>query len=82
MRDLAVTMSLTHCTEILGDHLPDRALCPSAKHYKTTHYNLRNMYGLTEAIATDRYTHGTRGLAAHWLCCTVHYTLSENVSSV
>jgi len=36
-------------------------LCPSGKHYLSSHYNLHNMYGLTEANATNTALHRVLG---------------------
>ncbi|ELU15628.1 hypothetical protein CAPTEDRAFT_167453 [Capitella teleta] len=32
--------------------LADNTVCPSALHYSTSHYNLHNLYGLSETMAT------------------------------
>jgi len=38
----------------ISGKLQDGTVCPSAIQYLSTHYNLHNMYGLTEANATNR----------------------------
>ncbi|XP_072846803.2 lysosomal alpha-glucosidase [Pogona vitticeps] len=37
---------------VLGGSLKSRTLCASSKQYLSSHYNLHNLYGLTEAIAS------------------------------
>ncbi|XP_062976199.1 lysosomal alpha-glucosidase isoform X2 [Elgaria multicarinata webbii] len=37
---------------VLGESLKSRTLCASSKQYLSSHYNLHNLYGLTEAIAS------------------------------
>jgi alpha-glucosidase (family GH31 glycosyl hydrolase) len=39
-------------TKISGGNLYSKTICPSATQYLSTHYNLHNMYGHYEAIAT------------------------------
>jgi lysosomal alpha-glucosidase len=38
---------------VMDDKLPSRTLCPSARQYLSNHYNLHNMYGHFEAMATN-----------------------------
>ena len=38
---------------IIGDSLMSKTICPSAKQSLSTHYNLHNMYGYYEAVATN-----------------------------
>lgn len=38
---------------VLGGSLFSKTLCPSAKHYKGTHYDIHNMYGISEAAVTS-----------------------------
>ncbi|XP_055509928.1 lysosomal alpha-glucosidase-like isoform X1 [Leucoraja erinacea] len=38
--------------DVTGGYLKSRTLCASGKQHLSTHYNLHNLYGLTEAIAT------------------------------
>uniref|UniRef100_A0A3P8WJY7 Lysosomal alpha-glucosidase n=1 Tax=Cynoglossus semilaevis TaxID=244447 RepID=A0A3P8WJY7_CYNSE len=39
---------------VIGGQLNSGTLCMSAQQKQSTHYNLHNMYGLTEAFATNR----------------------------
>jgi len=41
------------CIDI-ADCLPCKTICPSARQYLSTHYNLHSLYGLTEAMASNR----------------------------
>ena len=41
--------------KVLGDQLFSRTICPSSRQYISEHYNLHNMYGHFEAIATFKY---------------------------
>ena len=41
--------------KILGGQLYSSSICPSSQQYLSTHYNLHNMYGHFEAIATNQY---------------------------
>jgi len=38
----------------VADCLPCKTICPSSQQYLSTHYNLHNMYGMTEAIASNK----------------------------
>lgn len=38
-----------------GNKLYYKTICMSALHYAGTHYNVHNLYGISEAIATNRY---------------------------
>lgn len=38
---------------VLGGQLFSKTLCPSAKQYRGNHYDLHNMYGISEAIITS-----------------------------
>ncbi|XP_034250014.1 lysosomal alpha-glucosidase-like [Thrips palmi] len=38
---------------VLGGQLFSKTICPSAKHYRGNHYDLHNMYGISEAIITS-----------------------------
>jgi lysosomal alpha-glucosidase len=44
--------SLTWIKGVLGGSLEQKTICPSAKQHLSSHYNLHNMYGHYEAIAT------------------------------
>lgn len=41
-------------TGVVGGQLNSKTLCMTAQQKASTHYNLHNMYGLTEAYATYR----------------------------
>ncbi|XP_026291972.1 lysosomal alpha-glucosidase [Frankliniella occidentalis] len=38
---------------VIGGQLFSKTLCPSAKHYSGSHYDLHNMYGISEAVFTS-----------------------------
>ncbi|KAG7470359.1 lysosomal alpha-glucosidase [Solea senegalensis] len=46
---------------VVGGELNSGTLCMSAQRRQSTHYNLHNMYGLTEAYATNRALAKVRG---------------------
>lgn len=46
---------------LLGGTLKDKTLCASAKQYISSHYNLHNMYGHSEAVATKRAMDSIKG---------------------
>ncbi|KAG7505007.1 lysosomal alpha-glucosidase [Solea senegalensis] len=46
---------------VVGGELNSGTLCMSAQQRQSTHYNLHNMYGLTEAYATNRALTKVRG---------------------
>lgn len=45
----------------VGDCLPCKTVCPSARQYISSHYNLHNLYGTTEAIASSSALKRIRG---------------------
>lgn len=38
---------------VVGNQLATKTLCMNAKHYLSSHYNLHNTYGTSQAIATN-----------------------------
>ncbi|XP_003786123.1 lysosomal alpha-glucosidase [Otolemur garnettii] len=46
---------------VIGGSLHDATMCASSHQFLSTHYNLHNLYGLTEAIASHRALVETRG---------------------
>lgn len=38
---------------VLGGQLFSKTLCPSAKHFKGAHYDVHNLYGISEAVVTS-----------------------------
>lgn len=41
--------------DVSGGKLYDKTICMSSKQYAGLHYNLHNLYGISEAIATNRF---------------------------
>ncbi len=41
-------------TDVIGGQLNSGTVCVSAQQYLSSHYDLHNLYGLTEAMATHR----------------------------
>ncbi|XP_058510602.1 lysosomal alpha-glucosidase-like isoform X1 [Solea solea] len=59
-KSLSVFLNLIQ-TGVGGGELNSGTLCMSAQQRQSTHYNLHNMYGLTEAYATNRALTKVRG---------------------
>ncbi|XP_058510617.1 lysosomal alpha-glucosidase-like isoform X3 [Solea solea] len=59
-KSLSVFLNLIQ-TGVVGGELNSGTLCMSAQQRQSTHYNLHNMYGLTEAYATNRALTKVRG---------------------
>lgn len=38
---------------VVGGKLYSKTLCMSAKHYKGLHYDVHNLYGMSEAVVTN-----------------------------
>ena len=64
VKDTFLSISRTHCVRqcqghvvfagVKDGHLASLTLCPSAKHYNHSHYDIHSLYGHMEAIATHR----------------------------
>ncbi|XP_042525958.1 lysosomal alpha-glucosidase [Dipodomys spectabilis] len=46
---------------VVGETLQEATICASSLQFLSTHYNLHNLYGLTEAIASSRALEKVRG---------------------